>query len=527
MGGLVAARTRVGVEYDVHGPLAASVAEVQELLCHTSCISSPGASHGLCGSLSCDECVEVGHVSVRQRCLLDYDQTMMQFGYLYAVEDLWSRDLAPSCLTGTEASCLFDYPGRLGAAALLIFSFLWPHAKLLILHVIFYAPIPSHRSRRIGYWLAALGKWTLLDVLLMSVIVSLDNVRLDTTLPAMWSEVPRGDFLQICMSLCQNSTSSRETTPAWTPASSCEHGCETAYALLLKALDSPALLSSSRVTISFPITVHRCMYCFCAAVALSVTCSVVVEILGKRTQAHAPAEPQTTTDVGDGRTELLSAVDAPAAVRQASRAMRRCSRRRLVHAMLLVMQTLTTYSALSLPLLRRGFHGPLAQLLEHFGARFGGDFSLLQLGIIASESGGMNGLLGIMLWIFVILCPLLRPMTQLVVLLSSKPRKLLHEVSRYISFYYALEVLIVVVPVVQVALQIMFLDLVSPHTFSPCAALVPPGSGGVCIGIDVRREVGYLAMVASVALHMITGFDGSPTDRYIHRTLCRRGGGES
>lgn len=55
--------------------------------------------------------------------------------------------------------------GTYGLALLiLVFSVLFPVAKLFTLLVLWYRPAPAQRRERILYWLKLLGKWSLLDV---------------------------------------------------------------------------------------------------------------------------------------------------------------------------------------------------------------------------------------------------------------------------------------------------------------------------------------------------------------------------
>ena len=82
--------------------------------------------------------------------------------------DLWVSEFAhvyePSSPCGYY---LKSYPGRPAAAALFSFSFVWPHLKLVLMHLFFYLPLPSAFRRNGNYWFAFFGKWSLTDVLTM------------------------------------------------------------------------------------------------------------------------------------------------------------------------------------------------------------------------------------------------------------------------------------------------------------------------------------------------------------------------
>ena len=507
VGGLVSAGLRMTLGVDARGALASGLSGLQEVLCDTKCGSARPSRPvpWLCDLVACDACSAVGTLSLRQRCELDYEQTMMQFGYMYAVQDLWERDLGPTCLLGTEASCTGEHPGRTGAVALFAFSFLWPHVKLLLLHLVFYARMATRSLRNAGFWLAALGKWTLLDVLVMSVIVSLDQISLVSTLPAIWEDLHNATLLQVCDSVCLNQTGGHP------PGGSCGRWCASAYGILDSAVNSHTQLASSHVTVALPLTVQRCMYCFCVAVTLSVTCSVVVDALEDRTR------PRSRTRT---KAALLQADDVtPTPSTPAASGEGRSGRLRLGYAAVLLLQLDATWSALTLPLLHRRMSGPIAIFFEQLGASLGGEFSLLQLSMQVGSAWGWDLLLAATMWTFVVLCPLLRPLTQLIVLLSPARLPALHVLSRYLSFYHALDVVLLVVPVVQVTLQIIFIDLLTPRTFPLCAVLMAPGADDTCVSIELTRGPGCVALAVAVVLHLVSGYDGSPTHRFIHRRL--------
>ena len=516
VGGLVAAGLTLQVGYDARGALASGLSGLQEALCDAKC----GSGHHtpsrpvpwLCDAIVCDACSSIGALSLRQRCVVGYEQTMMQFGYMYAVEDLWERDVAPTCLLGSEASCTDEHPGRIGATALFTFSFVWPHVKLVLLHTMFYARLAPRSQRSASFWLAALGKWTLLDVLVMSVIVSLDQISLVSTLPAIWKDMRNTTLLQVCEATCLNQTG---RVP---PPGSCGRWCESAYDIFSSAVDSRAELVQSHVAIALPLTVQRCMYSFCVAVVLSVTCSVVVDALEGRsrlrslTRAKAGLLQASSTA---GGTPIPSSASATLVATGEGRVNGRAL---LGHVAVLILQLIATWSALSLPLLHRHMGGPIATFFEQLGASLGGEFSLLQLSMQLGSAWGWDLLLAATMWTFVVLCPLLRPTTQLVVLLSPIQLPSLHGLSRYLSFYHALEVMLLAVPVVQVTLQIIFIDLLTPRSFPLCAVLTTPGDD-TCVSIELTHGPGYLALVAAVLLHLVSGYDGSPTHKFIHRRL--------
>jgi len=104
---------------------------------------------------------------------LDYDiplqleeaKDVQTFTYMFAIKELWeAKDLPGTFLP------------RFAAVLLVVFSGLWPHIKLLMLNLTWF--IGKHKTRRTKTlaWLAALGKWSLADVLVVCVMVGVLNL---------------------------------------------------------------------------------------------------------------------------------------------------------------------------------------------------------------------------------------------------------------------------------------------------------------------------------------------------------------
>ena len=91
--------------------------------------------------------------------------------YRYSVDELWSSEGPKDATTGAAT-----HPGRTAAALIFLFSFAWPHLKLLLLQLAFFAPLSSRARRNANFWLAFFGKWSLTDVIVMCVIIALFTV---------------------------------------------------------------------------------------------------------------------------------------------------------------------------------------------------------------------------------------------------------------------------------------------------------------------------------------------------------------
>ena len=91
--------------------------------------------------------------------------------------------------------------GKPGAVVLFGFSFVWPHVKLALLHLFFYLPMTSRGRRNGNYWLAVFGKWSFTDVLVMSALVGVFHLTLDTTASEVWDSAGP-DLIETCGGTC-------------------------------------------------------------------------------------------------------------------------------------------------------------------------------------------------------------------------------------------------------------------------------------------------------------------------------------
>ena len=131
-------------------------------------------------------------------------------------------------------------------------------------------------------------------------------------------------------------------------------------------------------------------------------------------------------------------------------------------------------------------------------------------------------------WVFIIVCPLLRGLSLLLLLLwplSRAAAQWLHQASRYVSYYFALEVMLLAVPLIHNAMGPLTANILSDKNFPLCKKLnliypnpsdEPPD---LCFEIAVSPLQGYWLTVAAVAIFLVSGFDGSPTHKFVHRLL--------
>merc|ERR1711966_19511 len=100
------------------------------------------------------------------------------FTYFDSLNELWSYG------DGFEQYGEWTHHGgwqaaRAMVALLFIFSFVWPHVKLLILHLHYYLPLTKKRRVNGMYWSAVFGKWSFADVLTMSALIGVFNLVLN------------------------------------------------------------------------------------------------------------------------------------------------------------------------------------------------------------------------------------------------------------------------------------------------------------------------------------------------------------
>lgn len=148
---------------------------------------------------------------------------------------------------------------------------------------------------------------------------------------------------------------------------------------------------------------------------------------------------------------------------------------------------------------------------------------MLEMASLAAEGGGLNYLMAGTFWVFVVIGPLSRSLTQLLLLvlpLSRSTQRRVHQLSRHVSAYYAYEVLLLAVPLINVAFGPVSSNLLKPRNFPWCDELmkVYPQETS-CFQINVVPGTGYKFTIAVVVLFFFCGFDGSPTHKHIHRRL--------
>uniref|UniRef100_A0A7S0P3N4 Uncharacterized protein n=1 Tax=Calcidiscus leptoporus TaxID=127549 RepID=A0A7S0P3N4_9EUKA len=197
-----------------------------------------------------------------------------------------------------------------------------------------------------------------------------------------------------------------------------------------------------------------------------------------------------------------------------------------LHTLGVLLQMGFTILAFSAPVFERAVIGALPDALRaNLGIDFNAEYNMLRLAMMAAQAGGLDYFMSATFWVFIVVCPTLRPLTQLLLLLVPLRRstqRQLHRISRHMASYYAFEVMLVAVPLTQVAFGPMSSTMLNrdsaPEVCIPLLARYPNGSD-MCFKMDIVAAPGYFFTIVAVAIFLLSGFDGSPTHKYLHRKL--------
>ena len=565
VGGLGEISLFAHVALEARGMIAVLLGIAQRIGCSTACphpdafraADAPrgfgGADSGVCDLLTCAWCADVAGLQAEETCALDVKDTLLHMSYFYSIDHLWLQDASPICQLGTEPECTGRYPGRVAAGVLFAASFVWPHVKLLLLHIAYYARLRPAFRRNLNYWLAFFGKWTLIDVLVMCTLIALVDLHDALSLELLWQRVTP-DFDHACVAACEgrNNTLAAPLPPgsALALADAAHIGCNATCAGIARAVDAAldADLAGSSLSVAFRMRGLLCMYAFCIAVVISLSTSVLVEYLDddarakdERRGASPSAGPRAIRSASPGPSAgpaarlLVAADDGPLkppmqmpCAASAPTALSRGGVGRW-YVLLSVAQLCATVSAIVAPLFKREMPGSLPALLRDHHFDFEGRWSLLEIAALSGQAGGWDSLMSATFWAFTVVCPVLRSTSLLALLVLPMPlaaARRLARISRYLSYYYALEVILVVVPVMHMAMAPLTSNLITRVQFPMCVEINkaypnPPGTfpEDLCFSIDILPAYGYWLALASVLLSALASFDGSPAHKYVHRHL--------
>jgi len=198
----------------------------------------------------------------------------------------------------------------------------------------------------------------------------------------------------------------------------------------------------------------------------------------------------------------------------------------LIHTLGLLLQLTLTVLAFTVPVFERNVYGSLPDALRvNLGIDFNDSYNMIKLAKMAAQAGGLDYFMSATFWVFIVICPTLRPVTQLILLhvpMTPKRQRSLHTLSRHVAAYYAFEVMLVAVPLIHMAFGPMSAAMLNKYSFgevcNPLLALYPNPSE-TCFEMRIDESLGYTFTIAAVGVFLLTGFDGSPTHKYMHKKL--------
>ena len=369
---------------------------------------------------------------------LTLEKDIIEISYLESIKELWNQDYPPGY-----------FQGRPAAIGLVIFSLIWPHVKLILMHINLY----KNNSQRVNYWLSIFGKWSLTDVLVMCLIISIFNIDIELSILEIWNALS-SKFIELCEGIC---TSMAE------PTFDCNSTCEY-MDMLLNATVIPSNIPYSNIKITMEMNTLVGMYSFSIAVILSI----FIDNFG----LSSPSSPSKITKI----TKLLS---------------------------LLMLFMLLMLFILQVPILQRHVIGSLPTALEIFGTEITLDKSYNLIDVATNLGNGNYGntFIELVYLFFIIVAPLL----YTIIVLNSERR---HIIILALETFIAFELLILVVPMVSMTFGPMSALLLNSKTFPMCTIfdkLFPskPSDYNTCMMINVSISDAYYLIIVICVLFLI------------------------
>jgi len=398
-----------------------------------------------------------------------------------------------------------------------------PHLKLLALHAAWYAPLRAAPRRNVLWLLAVLGKWSFSDVMVAAALLALLFVNLNAGLAAnrFISELLGHSFPPVLGSLTLNTTAFLRVIGeeamglrdmSWTCRGRvldvCRRGGD--GPLLRRGAPlardrrprRPARRATKR---SFPDP------------SRNLPTGVLVDLLDERHRQPATTPPPANSFVAARRASNSGEL-APSLVWE----IERMSAAAVGHTLLVLATGVTLAVALTSPVLRRDVSGSFIDDVTRAAAEAGSavsgfaeDFNLLQLAYLcgaANDWDVVSTLHAATFFVFVAVGPVLRTVTQLALLtlpLSPGVAHWLLAVSQHAAVFYGLDVMLVAVPLLQVTVENMSDGMFTPQTFALCRDTH-------CFQLAAVPLRAYRTLAVSVALFLLSGYDGSLTHRFLH-----------
>lgn len=354
---------------------------------------------------------------------------------LWDLEDNSNRDLHAFGLWG-DANWEYNHQTPYVLFWVLLFmSGIWPHCKLIAVHLLWYLPANPKLRTTWLWWLDFFGKYSMADVFLCLVLVSYTRMTVDADVVDIMGNIQKNlpyfmsqstNTSEISYHLCDKLLHFNATNTL---------RCELISDLVQNFGDEWVLrtllgrtsfnTTHGHVHLGFSAATNPGIYWFSTAVWCTLLVSAVVNVLSERVQkelnddssasdgaGYVTLNEQTTAN--EERTQLLYSTGMSFA-------------ERFMTMLLLTGTALATALGMVLPLLDRYVYGTVISILDMTldldGEGFHEEFSMIQTMDAVAEGGGQNRFLQKDLVAFTLVCPCLLILLSAALLLVPMHRR--------------------------------------------------------------------------------------------------------
>mmetsp|Transcript_17795 Transcript_17795/g.22916 ORF Transcript_17795/g.22916 Transcript_17795/m.22916 type:complete len:603 (-) Transcript_17795:244-2052(-) len=347
------------------------------------------------------------------------------FTYSFAIKELWkAKDLSSTI------------GPRIAAFLLILFSGVWPHLKLLLLHCYWLFPSGQLSRSKAFYWLSTFGKWSFADVFVVCILIGVLNLDFEiqpqVIIDGLISEFPElVDAIENAVTLDQATELVCQEYLGLECGSITDVECESCYGIVGQLYKRPAWLKEIGVNALKGIqpsgggqSTLRVgglwgIYIFCCAVVLSLLLSFIIDIYDRRARTRQFSRtPCNTSD----RLSHENASDALKAYLNAESTseildLNDAKKRRsvftwvnpVVHVLLALLSVVLVSISLFIKSMERDVEGSLPEIADTvLGLQYDKEYSLWSLTKATAASGGADYFLMGIFGFFCVAGPLLR-----------------------------------------------------------------------------------------------------------------------
>jgi len=198
----------------------------------------------------------------------------------------------------------------------------------------------------------------------------------------------------------------------------------------------------------------------------------------------------------------------------------------LMHLVLVVVLLALLLASQFVPTFKRVVTGALPAFMRVAGIDFDKSFNLWEIPGLTAQEEGLDYLMAGAFLVFILVAPILRVVSLLLLLLLPlrlETQKIIYTWSRRLVTFTATEVMLIATPLIGQTFGPISSQLLNDGILHACKPLEyvfeHDKHQGTCLRIDVYPLSGYWYKVAASIMMFVSGFDGSPTCKYIHRRL--------